>query len=128
MHHLLTVRMIQRGGHLFADAEHGGHRQQVASAGERHKITTGQEFHGDEGQIVLFTGIKDGDDVGVLQPARRLGLAEEAFAHIDQFGAFEFGTERKRLDRHRAADLGISALVDHAHGAFAELFLDPVAA
>ncbi len=93
-----------------------------------HQVPALQEFHGDEGQVVFLTGVEDGDDMGVLQPTGGFRLAEKALTRIRQLGAFELGAQRQRLDGHGASDLGVTPLVDHAHGAFAELFLDPVAA
>jgi len=81
VHHVLAVRVVQRQRHLFADAQHVCHRQQATGAGVRHEVGAVEELHGDVGQVVLFTGVEDGDDVGVLQSPTAHREAETAKAH-----------------------------------------------
>jgi hypothetical protein len=47
-------------------------------------------FHGDEGDPLVLAGLEEGGDGGVLEPARGLGLAEEAAA---QLGSEALGEE-----------------------------------
>ena len=68
------------------------------------------------------------DDAGVLQPPRRLGLAQEAVARLGEVLGLELAAERERLQRHLAPAFRVAAEVERAHRAALELALDAVAA
>ena len=65
----------------------------------------------------------DGDDVGVIERARRLGLLDEALLAV-RIGRLCPGQD---LDGDGAIEVGVAGLVNHTHPAFAELRFDAVA-
>ena len=46
------------------------------------QVATLDEFHRDVGEVVLFAGVENGHDIGMIQPARGLRLAEEALFNL----------------------------------------------
>ena len=128
VHHALAVRIGERVRHARDDAQRHRHRQQLRRAGVALQVVALQVLHRDVGEVLVFAGIEDRHDVAVLQPPRRLGLAEKTRARLGELGAIELLAQRHRLDRHLPADLRIVAEVDGAHRATAELPVDAVAA
>ncbi len=81
------------------------------------------ELHGNVGGAVFLAVVVDGDDAGMGDPARRLGLALEA--RQDAFHLL--GVEQRGLDgldRDRAFDLRIESLEYDTHGALTKYRLD----
>ncbi len=87
-----------------------------------------EEFHGDIGQIVLFTRIENGHDILVLQAPGCFRFAEKALTRVDQFVASKLLAQGHGLDGHNTTNLGVLAQIDHAHGALAQFLFDLVAA
>src|SRR5262249_19779984 len=93
------------------------HRAQLAAL---------EKLHGHEHDVAALADVVDGDDVGMVEPARRLGFLVEArlvFRHLARVERHVDG-----LDRDRAVEQWIARAVDDAHGALAELGDDLVAA
>ena len=128
MDDVLPVRIGQGLGHPGHDRKYFRHWKQVAVLAEVHQILALEELHRDVSEIVLLAGVEDGDDILVLQASRGLGLAEKPFPCVRQLVAFELLAERHGLDCHDPADLRVLAQVDHPHRAFAQLFIDLIAA
>ena len=70
------------------------------------------------------TEVVDVDDIGVADPRRRLGLADESLDHVLIAGHIAF----EDLYRHHLLDDDVLGQKHHAHAALAELALDLVAA
>ena len=120
--------VVQRLGHAGRNGEYRRDGQQpVGTAGVR-QVRAFEELHGDVGQIMLFARIKNRHDVRMLQTPGSLCLAKEARAGVDQRIAFKLLAQGQRFDGDHTADLGVAALIDHAHGTFAYLPVDLVAA
>ena len=128
VHDPLAVRIGQRLGDACDDAQHHRHRQQLRLLRVALQVVAFQELHRDVGEVLVLAGIEDRHDVAMLQSPRRLGLAEETFARLGEFGAVELLRQRHRLDRHLAADLRIVAEIHRTHRTAPELSIDAVAA
>ena len=128
MHDVVLVRVGERIGHARADGKHLLERQQIVGLDVGREVLALQELHRDVGEIVLFAGVVDRDDVGMSETPRGLGFAEKPLFDVLQLVGLELLRQRHRLDRHHAADLGILAEVDDAHRALAQLLLHLVAA
>ena len=116
------MRIIQGIGdirHITDDLAHG---QQVILFGVFFEIFAFQILHGDICQVLLITGIVDGDDVGMGKGARAFGLPEKLFFHLFDFRRIDVVGKTERLDRSGTVDPRILAEINDAHGAFAELF------
>jgi hypothetical protein len=64
----------------------------------------------------------NGTDIGVVQSRRRTGLTAEAFKRLRIACQFL----RKKLQRYKAAEMGIFGLVDHTHPSASKPFGDPI--
>lgn len=63
----------------------------------------------------------------MIETPRRFRLAEEAFLDVENSSSSSrLLRQGHGLDRHHAVDLWIASLINHAHGALAEFFLDLV--
>ena len=127
MHHVLLVRVTQRFSHPGHDGQHGGDGKQLVLLAGIHQVFALEELHGDVGQVVLFTGIKYGDDVLMLQSPGRLRLPEKPVAGVSQLVTLKFFVQGHGFDRHHASDLGILSKEHFPHRTFAQLFFDLVA-
>src|SRR5262249_51545015 len=78
-----------------------------------------EELHGhvQEAEALLLAEVVDGDDVGVGEEGRGLGLALEALARL----VARPGRGGERLDRDVAIEDGVERLVDPAHRPVADL-------
>ncbi len=128
MHDIVFMGIGQGVGHARDDAHDARQGHQIALLGIGHQILALEELHRDVGQVMLLAGVIHLDDVGMVEPARRLFLAEETLLDLNQFIGFELLREGHGLDRDDTVDLRIPAQVDHTHGALAEFLLDLVAA
>ena len=124
MNDIVGMRVVQGICYPGGNRQHARQRQQCIWLGERHQIAALEKFHRDVGKVVLFTGIEDRHDVRMIEAACRLRLAEEAFLHFLQLVRLELLRQGQGLDGDDTADLGIGALIHHAHGALAKLLLD----
>ena len=61
--------------HLDHNVQLALERQRIAQRDHVAQVTPVDELHGDEELAVGFAQVVDGDDVGVLDPARRPRLA-----------------------------------------------------
>jgi hypothetical protein len=104
--------------HLAPDLDDLGERQ-------RPGVTQRLAFdvlHHDERGAVRLAGIEHRHDVWVLEPRRRLRLAQPARARIGVDPAV-----RQQLDRDRSVEQRVARAIDRAHAAGAELGLDAIA-
>ena len=69
-----------------------------------------------QGVAVLLAHLIEGDDAGMVEPRRRLGLAQHPAAGLAAL--------LDRLDRHRSLQAAIPGLVDDAEAAAADAALD----
>ena len=112
---------LVRGGDPSAGAEQDvrglRHRQPPQAAPEAPpEVLAAEELHHDEGRRALGTVVGDRHDIGMVDPRRGLGLAEEPDA-----GAWVGGQLRvQHLERHRLAELDVPRLVHRPHAAGAE--------
>ena len=127
VHHVVGMGIVQRIGYPGRNGEYGGDWQQPVLAASMGQILAFKELHGDVGQVMLLAGIKNGDDVRMLQSPRSFGFAEKPRARINQGIAFKFLSQGQRLDGHDAADLGITPQIHHPHGTFANFAVNLVA-
>ena len=97
-------------------------RQGRVAADEVLEVVALQELHRHVDLALVFAEVEDGDDVGVVEPRGRLGLAVEALPQLF-VGA---DRRRHRLDGDVAAEDGVVGLEDLAHGALADLADDLV--
>src|SRR5271154_5298503 len=81
-----------------------------------------QKLHGDEGFAALIVNLVNGANVRVIQRGGGLGFTLETAKRLWIFGY----VVRQELQRHKAAELDIFSLVNHAHAATTELFYDAV--
>jgi len=95
------------------------HRQQGGGFAMGREILSAEMFHGQVSKIVLFTGIENGNDTGVIKSACRLGLAKETFFDRWQLGLVNSGVG-KGLDGHLAIDFWVAAEVNGPHGTLAQ--------
>ena len=77
---------------------------------------------------MLFTRIKNGHNVLMLQTACGFSLAEKPLTRIVEFFAFKLLAECHGFDGNDTANFWILAEVHHAHRAFAQFFFNLVAA
>ena len=115
----LVVGELQR----LANLRHDGQRllrrdlprlQQLAQVHAVH------EFHQQVIEPVRLAEVVDRDDVRVVQPGQRLGLARNRSANFGSASCLR----RQDLQRHQPVQLGLAGLVNHAHAAAAEAFED----
>mmetsp|Transcript_5365 Transcript_5365/g.20383 ORF Transcript_5365/g.20383 Transcript_5365/m.20383 type:complete len:217 (-) Transcript_5365:476-1126(-) len=116
----VVVRMAEGVEQLAHDARDVGVGEPdlgAQVAGQRAALDI---LHRDVGDVLVAAEVIDRDDAGVRQPAGRLGLVAKARGR--RTGAVVIGVQvlADGLERHRALDVGVEALVDHAHGALAQ--------
>ena len=75
---------------------------------------------------MLFTGIKNCDDILVLQTARCLCFAKKPRTGVNQIFAIELFAQCHGLDGNNTANLWIFTQVHHPHRAFAKFLLNLV--
>ena len=85
----VLVGVGEAAADLDHDVEHLGEEQRLAGADQGLEVGAGQELHGDERHAAVLAQLVDGDDVGVLQARRRLGLDLEAAAALLVEGALD---------------------------------------
>jgi hypothetical protein len=102
----------------------GGQRQGRLAGDQLFQALTLQIFHDNKGSAVRFSQLVNGNDVGVLQAARRAGLAVKALQQIAVFrnsGSYCF-------DGDGPSDKRIAAFEHHTHGSAADFLEDFVSA
>jgi hypothetical protein len=116
-----------REGKAFGDsAAMSAMRWAVAprrSRGSR-AATAVEEFHRDVRDVVALAHVVDDDDVGVVEAAGRLRLAEEPA--LEGLGFRGGQPDRDGLDGHDAIDQRVAGLVHHTHRAMGDLTQDLV--
>jgi hypothetical protein len=91
------------------------------------EIASADELHDDEGDVAFLAEVVHLDDVRVVEPGDRLRLLAKAHRVFARDLLVEVALE-DGLDRDRAVQLRVERLVHEAHGAGADLPLQPVAA
>ena len=86
-------------------------------------VWPGDQLHGEEDGAVVVALVEDADDVGVGEPGRGPGLADEARREVVVVA--EPGMHH--LDRDRAVEPDVGGLVDTGHAAAGDPRPDPVA-
>ena len=79
----------------------------------------GDVLHRDEGLAIVLADVVDGDNIWMLQPAGRPGLAREPVVELFSVGAED-------LDSDRAVDRRVEGEIEHAHSAMPEQLADLV--
>ena len=110
------VGAAQRIAHFLEDGElfedrHG--RAPVDHGGQR---LSRDVLHRDERPVAVFTGVEDGDDVGVVEPAGGADFAREALPHGLVLEALA-----EQLDRDEAVDGGVPREIEGSHPPMREL-------
>src|ERR1700694_2444373 len=108
------MRIIERVEDLRHDPHDIGNLEALVRLEALLGLTTLDELHRDIPDAAVFAKIVDGHDVGMIEPARRLGLAAEAGADCRRICAGEL-FRPDGLERNDALDRWIVAFVDHAH-------------
>ncbi len=85
------------------------------------------ELHHDVREVALGAEVVHLHDVGMVEPRYGTHFAPEAQGIVPR-GVFVERAGEDGLDRDPAVKRGVEAVVDQAHGAFAEHALDLVAA
>ena len=123
MHDAGPVRVVEPAQDLADDRQRALARQRPLIDHRRQRVA-GQELHGQEQRAVgRAPEVGDGDDVGVREAARRLGLALEAAREL--LAAAELG--QQHLDREIAPHHRVLGAIDRAHAAHADAAHDAVA-
>jgi len=92
-------------------------------AQETLQIPTLDQAHDDEELALGLANVVDGDDVGVLERSRELGLLQEALAEA----LIRHQLRREQLESNVALQARVVGAIDDAHAAGAQQDLDPVA-
>ena len=128
---LVDHALLVRAGQRIEDLQHDGdglrnvHGRLVVE--QLAQAAPGHELHRQVGLLLVKGEVVDRDDVGMRAARGRLGLAPEAPDVVGAVGAaHQLG--RDQLDGDGPAQDGIVRLVDLAHAANADQFLDDVAA
>ena len=114
------VRVLERAQDLALDGERALERQRPPDAagpddlGER--LPLQQLHHEKEHAVGRAAEVGDGDDVGVIEARRGLGLALEAARHLVE--AAELGVQE--LERQLLLEHDVLDAIDGAHAAAAE--------
>src|SRR5947209_18013320 len=93
------------------------------SADELAQTLALDELHDNVFGIAFHAEVVDGDDGRMLEPACGAGLTHEA--RLAAFSGAGF-ISLDHLQRHETLQIDIEGLIDHAHPALAEFFLDAV--
>ena len=115
------VGIAQPVGDLVDDVQLPDHRERHVVSNQRAERVAIDVLHGDVQLPVVVADVVDRDDVGVLETARRLGLAHEAAAQV-------LAVDPEELERHVPIDDGVARQVQHTHAAFPEEAFDFVPA
>ncbi len=119
----LLVGAVQAVGDLDDEPDRFFDRPFLARGEDRFQAGPIHILHGDIEDAVVLAHVVDGDDVGMSDIARRLGLAQEALLGFNPLFGLAVHIEADGLDGHRPVDERIEALVDDPHGTAAD-FLD----
>ena len=122
-----VVREVERVAQLGHDAHGFLQVEALVRVEEGLEFLALDELHDEVGDFAFLAEVVHLDDVRVVQPRDRLGLAHEPHRVILGRVLVEVALQ-DRLDRHAPAQARIDALVDDAHGALTERALDVVAA
>ena len=126
MHDAVLVRVGKPFRDLGRDIDRTLDRKRLVGGEQRAQLLALQEFHRHVGEMAAFPHVVDGDDVGMIEAARGLGLLVEAplvFRHLLRIERHADG-----LDRDLAVEQGVVGTIDDAHRALAELGEELVAA
>jgi hypothetical protein len=124
VNHAVTMSMIQGTAGLHHIPHPGGQRQGRLAGDHLLQALTLQIFHDNKGSAVRFSQLVNGNDVGVLQAARRAGLTVKA---LEQIAVFR-NSGSDRFDGHSPPDKRIAAFEHHTHGSAADFLEDFVSA
>jgi hypothetical protein len=120
----VAVREAERLEHLVRVRERLGDRQRAAGHDELLEAAALDHLHCDVVRPLGLAAVVDGDDVGMRERRRRLGLAPEA---LDEKLVVRVAIVQD-LDRHAATEILVLCEIDVRHPAGPELADDPVAA
>ena len=120
--------IVQRVRKPADDFDSHGRRKQPVGLRVFDEVSAAQQLHRDVRHTVVLARIEDRHDVGMTQPARHLRFPKESPAGFLELTTLEFVRQRDRLQCDLAVDHRVACAVDDAHGAFAELVQDLVAA
>ena len=119
-----AVGGAEGGEDLLGGVDRLQRRERRAAPDDLLQVRARQVLHDDVVAAVRLAAVVDGDDVRVVQPGRRRGLAPEA---LHELGVRGVGLGQ-HLDRHLAVEQAVVAEVDPRHAARAELAAQLVAA
>ena len=118
-----AVRVLEAAQDLAGDGERALLRQRAGLDDVRERLAR-EELHGEEELALAGAAeVRDGDDVRVLQAARRLGLALEAAREL----VLAAQLRQQDLDGEILAHHRVLGAIDGAHAAHAEAAHDAVA-
>ena len=118
---LSLVRELQRAARLLHDAQHARQRKRLPAVEQRLHALAFHQFHGDVVQAVFFARVVHHHDVGMGQ---QTGCARLGLESRQQFGTGQsraFFAQFDGFDRDRAPNHRVCRLIDHTHGAAAQL-------
>jgi hypothetical protein len=122
VHDAARVRVGERVGHVGEDAADDGHRRARLPGEPRAEALAVDERHREEGDAGALVHREDRHHVRVRETGGRLGLAQEAGAHVGAEGE----VRREHLEGDAAPEAQVAGLVHHRHGAAPHLALDLV--
>ena len=122
-----VVRELERVAQLAHDAHRFLQVEALVRVEEVLEFLALDELHDEVGDVAFLAEVVHLDDVRMVEPRDRLGLAHEAHRIVLGRILVEVALE-DGLDRDAAAEPRVDALVDDAHRALAERALDVVAA
>ena len=106
----------ERRAHLDTELRRFGRRQRPVARDELRERLPLDVLHCDEGTALVLADVEDPHDVGMRQPRRETGLADEAPPQV----LVPSEVLRQPLERHGPVELDVLGEVDGGHRAVAE--------
>ena len=123
VHDARAMRVMEAGAEVLHDLKLPRQRRRLVALEERAERFALDVLHRDVRLAFVLADIVDGDDVDVLEPAGRSGLARESLAQLGVVKALA-----QHLDRHFPLDIRIAGEVKLPDPAFTDGAEDLVAA
>ena len=113
MDDVVAMGIAERRADLLQNAQPVGHGELRAGADQLVQRLALHALHHNVGGSVVVAQVVNGDDIGVVEPARSAAFLVEAGQHV----GVAHEALGQGLDGHLAADLLVDAAIDDAHAA-----------
>ena len=113
MYNALSVRIVQRGGHLAQQSNRGLGGNRALVGDERFQAAAADETHGVKRRAVALPNREDRHDMRVIEPGRETRLTLEARERL----GIEQGIECEHLERDFPVERHFPRTEDDAHAA-----------